>query len=76
MPGLFVDMGGGVLSHFLPGQALNHDPPNLYLWSSWDYRYEPLCLVYLHLKAGLSVLSLLKELSPLSPLWPYMPLLC
>jgi hypothetical protein len=25
----------------LPGLALNHDPPNLCILSSWDYRHEP-----------------------------------
>jgi hypothetical protein len=26
----------------LPGLASNHDPPDLYLSSSWDYSHEPL----------------------------------
>jgi hypothetical protein len=30
--------------NFLPGVALNQDPLNLYLPSSWDYRREPPCL--------------------------------
>jgi hypothetical protein len=29
--------------HFLPRQALNHNPPNLYLPSSKDYRFKPPC---------------------------------
>jgi hypothetical protein len=29
------------LANFLPGLALNCDPPDLYLLSSWDYRCEP-----------------------------------
>jgi hypothetical protein len=32
------------LSDFLPGVAWNHEPPNLCLPSSWDYRNQPLCL--------------------------------
>jgi hypothetical protein len=31
-------------AQFLQGLALNFSPPNLYLPSSWDYRYEPQCL--------------------------------
>jgi hypothetical protein len=30
----------GVSTSFLPGLALNHDPPNLCLSSKWDYRDE------------------------------------
>jgi hypothetical protein len=32
---------GWGLMNFLPRLALNHDPPNLYLLSSWDYRCDP-----------------------------------
>jgi hypothetical protein len=34
---------GGILTHFLSQLASNHISPNLYLLSSWDYRYESLC---------------------------------
>jgi hypothetical protein len=47
-----VDWGGGLAS-FLPGLALNCDPPNFYLLSSWDYRCEP---PYLALYDSLSAL--------------------
>jgi hypothetical protein len=30
------------LVNYLPGLALNHDPPDLCVLSSWDYRREPL----------------------------------
>jgi hypothetical protein len=30
------------LVNYLPRLALNHKPRDLYLLSSWDYRYEPL----------------------------------
>jgi hypothetical protein len=30
------------LENYLPGVALNHDPPDLCFLSSWDYRREPL----------------------------------
>jgi hypothetical protein len=36
---LLVEMG--VLITFLPRLSSNHDPPNLCLLSSWDYRWEP-----------------------------------
>jgi hypothetical protein len=39
MPFIFAEMG---LTNFLPGLVLKHDPPNLHLLSSWDYRSEPL----------------------------------
>jgi hypothetical protein len=29
------------LANYLPGLALNLDPPDLCLLSSWDYRHEP-----------------------------------
>jgi hypothetical protein len=32
------------LENYLPRLALNCDPPNFNLPSSWDYRWEPLCL--------------------------------
>jgi hypothetical protein len=34
------------LANFLPELALNQDPLNLCLFSHWNYRYEPPCLVY------------------------------
>jgi hypothetical protein len=34
--------GDGGLENYLPGLALNHDPPNLNLSSSQDYRHESL----------------------------------
>jgi hypothetical protein len=33
--------GDGGLMNNLPGLALNPDPPNFSLPSSWDYRREP-----------------------------------
>jgi hypothetical protein len=30
------------LANIFPGLALNHDPPDLHFWSSWDYRHEPM----------------------------------
>jgi hypothetical protein len=30
--------------NYLPGLALNRDPPDVCLLSSWDYRHEPQCL--------------------------------
>jgi hypothetical protein len=45
-----IDWDGGV-TNFLPGMALNCNPPDLCLLSSWGYRHKPLCL------AGNSVLN-------------------
>jgi hypothetical protein len=39
MPEFFVEMGD--VTSFLPRLGLNHDPPDLCLLSSWDYRHEP-----------------------------------
>jgi hypothetical protein len=33
---------GDKVSSYLPGQASNHNPPDLFLLSSWDYRRERL----------------------------------
>jgi hypothetical protein len=38
---LLVEMG---LVNFLPTMMSMHDPPDLYLLSSWDYKHESLCL--------------------------------
>jgi hypothetical protein len=48
--GYFGDGGGSGLRNYLPGLALNHDPPNLSLPRSPDYRHEPLVptIVYFH----------------------------
>jgi hypothetical protein len=34
--------------NYLPKVALNHDPPDLCLLSSWDYRREPLVPYFLN----------------------------
>jgi hypothetical protein len=36
--------------NFLPGLALNHNPPNLHLLSSWDYRHEALQVALIIIK--------------------------
>jgi hypothetical protein len=36
-----IDWAQISLTYFLPRLASNHDPPDLYLLSSWDYRCEP-----------------------------------
>jgi hypothetical protein len=38
MPVLFVRES---IANFLPRLDLNHHPPNLYLLSSWNYRWAP-----------------------------------
>jgi hypothetical protein len=43
MLSLFVEIGG--LATFFPRLVLNHDPPDLYLSSSWNYRCELIHLV-------------------------------
>jgi hypothetical protein len=35
-------------TNFSPSLALNHNPPDLFFLSSWDYRCEPPCLVVLY----------------------------
>jgi hypothetical protein len=46
MPDLLVGWG---LTNFLPQLALNCDPPDLHLLSSWDYRNEPPLPAWYHL---------------------------
>lgn len=36
-----IGLDGGVSLSFLPGLALKHDPPDLYLPSDWDDKCKP-----------------------------------